>query len=388
MSARRVLVVSEPMEYGVLSYLEHLLDGLDRASWEPVLAHSPFRLAAQARRLVERLRARGVHVIELPFRRGAGPGDARAALRLRAELRALRPAVMHLHSTKAGLAGRLVARAAGVPVVYTPHGTSWHYTGALVGRCQRALERALRRRTDLLLAVCPEEADAFVREIRFPPDRVRVVRNGVRVPDRGALAAMRHAARTRLGLPDGSTWLLFVGRLTREKGLDVLLAALRQRIGADGLFVVGDGAERPRLEAAARACAIPVRFAGYRDDVSPFLAAGDVLVQPSRSEGLPFSVLEAMGHGLPIVASRVGGVAAAVGTGGRTVPGGDVAALAACLRDLLDDPAARAAHAEAARARAEAEFGLGRMLGAIQETYADAAGTRARGAAARPARAA
>ena len=104
MKARlRILLVSEPMEYGVLSYLERLLDGLDRTRWEPALACSPHRMAPQARRLVARLRAEGVRVRHLPFRRRIGVGDATAALHLLAELRAFRPDVVHLHSSKAGV---------------------------------------------------------------------------------------------------------------------------------------------------------------------------------------------------------------------------------------------------------------------------------------------
>jgi hypothetical protein len=134
MNARRLLVVSEPMEYGVLSYLEQLLDGLDRRRWEPALAFSPRRLAPQGRALVARLVARGVRVRRLPFHRGVGWGDVGAAAGLLREIREVRPHVVHLHSTNAGLVGRVVAAVLGVPALYTPHGTSWHYTGAVAGR--------------------------------------------------------------------------------------------------------------------------------------------------------------------------------------------------------------------------------------------------------------
>ncbi|HSV08017.1 MAG TPA: glycosyltransferase, partial [Candidatus Binatus sp.] len=118
----RVLLASEPMEYGVLSYLERVFDGLDRSRVEPALAYSPRRMAPQARTLIDRLVREGIRVCPLPFHRGLGPGDATAVPRLRTEVRAFRPDVVHLHSTKAGLIGRLVARSAGVRVLYTPHG--------------------------------------------------------------------------------------------------------------------------------------------------------------------------------------------------------------------------------------------------------------------------
>src|SRR4029077_8328140 len=87
---------------------------------------------------------------------------------------------------------------------------------------------------------------------------------------------------------------------------DVLVAAAEAGTGADGVLVVGEGPDRPGLEARARQGHLPVRFVGYQADVSPFLAAADVFVQPSRSEGLPFAALEAMAHGLPVGAAGVG----------------------------------------------------------------------------------
>jgi glycosyltransferase involved in cell wall biosynthesis len=369
MRRRRVLIVSEPMEYGVLSYLERLFAGLDETLWEPALAYSPHRLAPQGVRLVAALVARGVRVRKLAFRRGLGPGDGAAALEIAAEIRRFRPEVIHLHSTKAGLIGRPVARILGVPAVYTPHGTSWHYTGQVVGRVQYALERACRRSTDLLLAVCAEEARAFVDEVGFAPDRVRVVRNGVPMPGRAELAALRARQRTLLRIPDSERWLVFVGRLTREKGLDVLLEALGMGVPADGLLVVGDGADRAQLEREAAGAPIPVRFCGYQEDVAPFLAAADVFVQPSRSEGLPFALLEAMAHGLPAISSAVGGVADAVAGGGLLVPPEQPDELARRLRELLADAGARATLGDAGRNRVAHEFGVPVMLAGIQAAY-------------------
>ena len=379
-----MLLASEPMEYGVLSYLERVFDGLDRSRVEPALAYSPRRMAPQGRTLVDRLVRDGIRVCPLPFHRGIGRGDATAAARLRAEVRAFRPDVVHLHSTKAGLIGRPIARSAGVRVLYTAHGTSWHYTGRVVGRLQLALERLLRRLTDGLLAVCPEEARAFVEEVGFPSARVRVIRNGVPLPSRARLVAKRRQTRARLGALDDETWAVFVGRLTHEKGLDVLLRALEAPVGLGGLLVVGDGPERNMLESLATRASVPVRFCGYHEDVSGFLAAADVFVQPSRSEGLPFSLLEAMAHGLPVVCSDVGGMRAAVGDGGRVVPADDPLTLAACLRRTARDGDMRRALGEAARSRAAREFGVGGMMEALHEAYEEACGLdpRSDGAAA------
>jgi glycosyltransferase involved in cell wall biosynthesis len=369
MKRPRLLVVSEPMEYGVLSYLERLFGGLDRTRWEPALAFSPGRMAPQARRLVTSLAAAGVRVRRLAFRRGLGARDLVAGAQLLAELRAFRPDIVHLHSTKAGLIGRAVARLAGVGVLYTPHGTSWHYTGRVTGRVQLALERALRGSTDVLLSVCPEEAGAFVREVGFDERRVRVVRNAVSLPEEAVRAAARARGRAALGIPDEAVWAVFLGRLTPEKGLDVLLGALTSDVGLDGLLVVGDGPARAQLEAVAARATVPVRFCGYREEGSELLAAGDLFVQPSRSEGLPFALLEAMAHALPVVASDVGGVRSALGDGGRLVPAGEPAALAVAIREVATDPALRQTLGAVAQTRVRREFGVAAMLGGLHEAY-------------------
>ena len=372
----RILIASEPMEYGVLSYLERLFEGLDRSRWQPALAFSPYRMAPQARRLVAGLVDEGIRVCSLPLRRSAGVGDAAAAVRLAAEIRAFEPDLVHLHSTKAGLIGRAVASVLGVGVLYTPHGTSWRYTGRTIGRVQLALERALRRVTDLVVSVCPEEATAFVNEVGFHPGRIRVVPNGVRLPDESARAALRERTRAALGMSAREVVGVFVGRLTREKGLDVLLRALGTGASLDSLVVVGDGPERGRLEAEGADVGVPVRFCGYHEDVSGFLAAADVFIQPSRSEGLPFSLLEAMAHGLPIVCSNVGGMQGAIDGCGRLVPPDDPPALARSLDQVVRDAALRRALGEAGRARAEREFGVPAMMRALHAAYEEASERR------------
>src|SRR5262249_21380152 len=188
-------------------------------------------------------------------------------------------------------------------------------------------------------------------EVGFPPGRVRVIRNGVSLPSRARLVAERRRARTSLGIAGDEPWAVFVGRLTREKGADVLLRALETPVGLGGLLVVGDGPERNALEALATRVSLSVRFCGYHEDVSRFLAAADLFVQPSRSEGLPFSLLEAMAHGLAVVCSDVGGMGTAVGGGGRGGPPEDPPARAASLRGIARHREARRAPRAAPRPR-------------------------------------
>jgi glycosyltransferase involved in cell wall biosynthesis len=237
---------------------------------------------------------------------------------------------------------------------------------------QLGLERALRRVTTTLVSVCAEEAAAFVREVGFDPQRIRVVPNGVRVPDDAELARVRVAQRQAYGIPPDETWLVFVGRLTPEKGADVLVRALAAQVGANGLLIVGDGPQHGWLESQVAGATIPVRFCGYQQDVTPFLAMADVFVQPSRSEGLPFAALEAMAHGLPVVASRVGGLPGAVDGAGLLVPAEDPTALATAMRTVCEDAALRRSLGEAGRRRVAREFDQGRMIATLEATYEEA----------------
>ncbi len=134
-----------------------------------------------------------------------------------------------------------------------------------------------------------------------------------------------------------------------------------------------DESQESLFTAAAARCDRPVRFCGYREDVSPFLAAADVFVQPSRSEGLPFSVLEAMAHGLPIVCSRVGGMQGAIEGCGRVVPPDDPSELGRCIDAMARDAALRRAFGDAGRARIAREFGVPAMLRALHAAYEEAA---------------
>jgi glycosyltransferase involved in cell wall biosynthesis len=184
---------------------------------------------------------------------------------------------------------------------------------------------------------------------------------------------MRTAQREAFGIGRDEIWLVFVGRLTAEKGADVLLRALAAQVGASGLLIVGDGPQHSWLENQVLATSIPVRFCGYQQDVTPFLAMADVFVQPSRSEGLPFAALEAMAHGLPVVASRVGGLPGAVGDAGLLVPSEDPSALAGAMRTMCGDADLRRNLGEAGRRRVAHEFDQTRMIATLEATYEEAA---------------
>jgi glycosyltransferase involved in cell wall biosynthesis len=177
------------------------------------------------------------------------------------------------------------------------------------------------------------------------------------------------AFRERYGIAPGARVILTSAKLTRNKGHEVAIAALG-RLHADGVplvyLVCGDGGREEELRTLARSVRLPAVFTGLleSDELIAALAAADVVVHPSLNEIFPNAVGEAMACGRPVIAADAGGTAELVGRNGAgiLVPPGDSDALAAAVRELLDDPERRRGIGEAARRRVEAEFPLARMI--------------------------
>jgi glycosyltransferase involved in cell wall biosynthesis len=188
--------------------------------------------------------------------------------------------------------------------------------------------RSLYRRTAAVIAPARDVRRQLVEELGVPGHRVTVVRNGVQVP-----TAATGASRRRPPMIGG------VGRLTEQKGFDVLLrsvASLTEEGVPVQAAVAGDGRERRRLTLQGRG--LPVRFYGFVSDVPGFLARVDVFCLPSRRESLPLALLEAMASGLPCIATDVGDIRAAVGSGVVLVPPEDPRSLTDAIRTVLEQP--------------------------------------------------
>lgn len=319
---------------------------------------------------VEALRERGVQVE--PLRHLVAPIEPRTDLRglreLRRRLAAFSPDLLTLHSSKAGVLGRLAAVGLGIPVVYTAHG--WPFVEGVPCRAAavyRQVERRLAPLATRIIAVSDHDRRLAERARVGRPGRVLRVHNGVR--DVGPTLRARPER--------GPARLLVVARLDVPKDPFTLLRALDGlRDRAWTLEWVGDGPRREPAERLARSLGLQerCRFVGARDDVAERLAEASALVLPTGREGLPLCVLEAMRAGLPVVASAVGGIPEAVADGrtGRLVPPGEPAALSRALAEVLDDPAARRRMGEAGRARYEAAFSFERQLEATLDVYREA----------------
>ena len=316
--------------------------------------------------LADEARGEGIDV-ELVARR---PGvDVAYFVRLAKRLRHWAPDVLHMHNETALFYGAVAARLAGVPVrIYTEHDGVFP-RGAVQSWINRRLVGQLKQAVTVSEAV----KSLWCDHDGIDPSRVRVVPNGV--PDRfgDGVGGVSNSSSSD-DRNDHPIRIGAVSRLSREKGIDILIEAFAQltedgdrgaSCGAVELILVGDGPERDALErlAAARGVADRVRFLGRRNDVPRHLATFDIYALPSRTEGLPMAILEAMAAGLPIVAARVGGVPEAViheETGLLTAPE-DPAAFAAALRRTIGDGGLRRRLGEAGRRRFENHYDLDRM---------------------------
>ena len=265
--------------------------------------------------------------------------DWKGMLRTWSGLRKLRPDLLHIHHVWPAADRYLsaLARAAGVPnVVITEH-----ITGQSHSKSQRALKRDELRRADAVTAVTGAIVETLVRDYGIDRRLVRVVPNGADLPDAQAEAVAAGRWRAKyLATPLKPLWVV-VGRLEEQKGHDVLFESLAQlvRQGMDfTLVVAGEGSRRSWLEQQSLSLGLAprVQFVGQLEDVGGLLAAADGVILPSRWEGLPLVLLEAMARGRPIVASAVGGMADALedGVSGSLVPPADVVALAAAVEQL------------------------------------------------------
>jgi glycosyltransferase involved in cell wall biosynthesis len=301
--------------------------------------------------------------------RGPRPAVLAETRRLLRIVEAYDPDLVHLHSSKAGLAGRLALRGRR-PTIFQPHGWSFEAVTGLAQAGAVGWERLAARWTSAL--VCVSNGERRRGEEVGISARWRVVPNGVdleRFP--AASEEDRQAARRGLGL-DGGPLALCVGRLTRQKGQDVLLDAwptVRQRVPGATLLLVGEGPDQDDLE---RRQVPGVVFAGQRRDVAEWLAATDLVVLPSRWEGMAFTMLEAMARGRSVVMTSVSGAREAIAGGaGAVVPPEDGQALAEAIALRLSDRTLAAAEGAEGRRRAEERYDMRLGAAALTAIYRD-----------------
>jgi glycosyltransferase involved in cell wall biosynthesis len=355
----------------------HLAVGLAPLGYETRLVVG--RESGREGSLLDLALARGVDVLALPgLGRDIRPlGDLRALFGLWRLLRSFRPHVVHTHTAKAGVVGRLAALAARVPVVvHSYHGHVLRgYFGRLASGVFRAIERTLGAHSSALVTVSESVRDDLVALGIAPAGRIRVVPLGLELEGlAGELP--RGGLREQAGFAAGAPLVGVVGRLAPIKDLPTFLLAARRLLEhrPDVRFsVVGDGDERPALEARARSLGLTeaVFFHGWRRDRPAVYGDLDVVVNCSRNEGTPVALIEALAAARPVVATAVGGTPDLLARGafGTLVAAGDPAALAEGVGSALADVDGARARARAGRAHVLAHHGVPRLLRDLDGLY-------------------
>jgi len=290
-----------------------------------------------------------------------------------AKLQAIRKAridvradVIHSHGYLSDVLVALAMRDRSTPIVTTVHGFTG---GSRKNQMYEWLQIRSHRYFDAVVTVSnPIRARLVAAGVRS--ERIYTVRNAVNPAVELASAS---EARKALGMPTGGTAIGWVGRVSHEKGLDVLIRAMALLSDSQvRVTVLGDGGERRAVASLAAALGVADRlaWAGVVPEAGGLFRAFDMLVLSSRTEGTPITLLEAMRAGTPIVATAVGGIPDVVSAAEAIlVPPDDPAALAAAVRQVLGDRPAAAARAEAAAARLASQFDVASWLQTYEEIY-------------------
>ncbi len=401
MARIRLLQVLEANVGGARKHVYQLVRGLDQSRFEVHLACSLERDRGVERELAG-LNAAGIRTVPIRMLRRPAPLADLAALRALSRLmRTERFDIVHTHASKAGFLGRLAARRAGVPaIVHTPHTFPFERRDTRLAPLYRLLERIASGWAHRIVLVSASQRAIAEQAGLGARTQLAVVPNGIRLPAADP-AETRRRHRSELGLGSSDLAVGFVGRISPQKDVQAFLAAagaLSREFQGMRLFLAGGAddlrylrALRPAISpeawgvatgaiaAKARVCwsrELPVEVLGYRPDAPELVAAFDVVLLPSRYEGLPYSLLEAMAQQVAVVASDVTGNHDVLehGRTGFLVPVGDVSALVACARRALADPLLRQSLGRAARERVASEFTeeefLRRMTGLYEQLQA------------------
>lgn len=309
--------------------------------------------------------ALGVH--RIPIRREPHPLDILAYLTFGRLIKRLRPQVLHGHGAKAGAFVRLRRYSDKSIRVYTPHGGSLHYPlNTAKGQFYGRLERALMNRTDLFLFESGFARNTYQRMIGTPKSLVQCVFNGVTAKEFDPLVTA-----------DDATDVVYVGEFRHIKGADLLVDAIA-RLRAAGkpitLTLAGDGEEMTALQAQCDRLNLgpAARFIGHVPARQGF-SKGRLLVVPSRGDSMPYVVLEAAAAGIPMLASKIGGIPEIFGADHpNLIPPGDVGALADAVAAATENTAVMRERAKALRDRVFQHFSQNAMVEGVLRAYGEA----------------
>jgi glycosyltransferase involved in cell wall biosynthesis len=370
---RRLKVLQLTDRVGTHGGAEHLTmqiaERLDPARFESMVCATRFSAAEREKDTVEdaaeTLQRAGVRFLGLDRRTRA---HAWAWWPLARLLRRERVDVIHAHKFGSNVWGVVFGRLCGVPVVVT-HEHGWSFEG----RAKTIMDRELiARGSNAFIAVSREDRRRMIELQKISPETAIFVANGIPAlpPPSG------RDVRAELGIGTEDPVVTTVGFLRQPKAMDVLIEAaarIAPRFPTLRVLIVGEGADRPVYEALIERLGVhdTVKLLGLRSDVPDLLAASDVAVLSTNSEGSPLSVMEYMDAALPVVATRVGGIPDLIDDGvqGLLVEPQDAAGLGDAIARVLDDPEEARRMGERGRERRRREFDIDVMVANLQDLY-------------------
>jgi glycosyltransferase involved in cell wall biosynthesis len=430
----RVLEVVRPAAGGMKKHVQGLVQGLDKDKFKVFVA------ASEDETFMQLANQQDIGYAQLGISdRVLSPGDVIACAKLRRLIKTIKPDICHFHGFKAAAIGRIAVALnllggshkpksrvgigtrgnwesiAGredvtVPqVVYTVHNavishlgvksltpsvpgvraSAFHSSGLKEKMCLYA-EHALAKFTHCVITVSKAIYREYSAIPRLGPEKVRHIPNGIDLKRFCMITPsetrQREKAKRDLGCGIGIPVVGLVSRLIPHKGVKTFLlavASLRQVGLAPQVLIAGDGPSRVELEVLVEELGLmgQVRFLGFIDDMVSFYAALDVFVLSSFSEGMPLALIEAMAAGVPVVATRTGGVEEVVSTSaggsegviisdrGRLVPPGDPEAMATCIQKALLFPQESRMLADKAKAYVRENFSIEQMVRKTEEVY-------------------
>jgi glycosyltransferase involved in cell wall biosynthesis len=372
----KVLHIITRLEFGgAQSNTLHTITHLDKALFDARLAAGPGGM------LDAKVPPGSVTFVPRLVRSIRPVNDLLAVFALRDLIRKERPLIVHTHSSKAGITGRLAARLAGVPVIiHTFHGFGFHERqNPLKKRFFILLEKLCASFCDALIFVSKANMD-YARGLALgEAEKYVLIRSGIPLGHYPAFPRTEAGYKRReLGIPEEAVLIVSLGNFKPQKNPGHFIAAAGRLAGArkNAVFMLiggGEGLEAARARAKADGLERRLLFPGWREDSAGILAAADIFALTSLWEGLPKSLVEAVKTGLPSVCYRTDGVSDILrdGRNGYAVEPGDLDTFCARLGELIENPARRAEMAAGAAATDLSEFDIDRMVRSQETLYLD-----------------
>jgi glycosyltransferase involved in cell wall biosynthesis len=353
----KILEILEATTGGTRKHLYNLLQYIDAGKFSVSLVYSDRRDAYFCNDIAY-FAGRGVELFEVPMKREISPiEDLRALIRICGIIRANKFDIVHAHSSKAGVLGRIAARLAGTKMVmYSPHSFAFQYCPkSASGRLYRGIEKLTALFCDCLLCVSKGECKEAVKHRICASSKIRVLENAVATEDLVPLRTIQEMKRS-LGISEHEKVVGMVAKFRAQKGYRHFIEAIPRILKkcSDTTFlIVGDGEERGKVERMIRELGLLEKtiLTGHQENVADYYQVFDVFVLSSLWEGMPYVILEAMALGLPVVASDICGNNELVehGDNGFLVTPGNSEEIAERVVELLVNPEMRRTFGERSR---------------------------------------